>query len=442
MTTIPGKHNRKDRGYILIVTALSAVALIAFVGLAADSGYLSWVRRRAQTAADAAAMSASLALKKGLSLSTAKTDGQTVSGLNGFTNGSNNVTVTINNPPVYGSYAGNSLYAEAIVKQTVPNMFMMILGQNSTTVGAHSTALIGSSNAGCIYALNPTAAQAIYLSGSNTITFACSAFANSSASNAYYSVGSVTLDLTNNSKVGLVGGYVMNQGTYMYDVAAGQNTTPTTITSVSDPLAVLTAPSGGTVVKTSHTQYDHNSPPPGNTIGPGVYCGGLTIGNPFGVTYTMTAGTYVMAGGGFNMTNLGQMNATAGVTIYNTTSTGYACSTNYAFSPILITGASQFAINAPTTGSLAGIAFFEDRSQGSSSTQNQINSVTQTTINGALYFRNSQMVWTGANTSSGYMIVVADTLNINGNSNLYINNDYSSLPAGSPIPSTMTSLVE
>ena len=442
MANIARKPERRDRGYILVVTALSSVALVAFVGLAADTGYLSWVRRRAQTAADAAAMSASLALKKGLSLSTAQTDGQTIAGLNGFTNGSNNTTVTINHPPLYGSFAGNNSYAEAIVRQTVPNMFMMILGQNSTTVGARSTAALGSSNSGCIYVLNPTAAQAIWLSGSNTVTFACSAYAASTASNAYQSVGSITLDLANSAKVGVVGGYVLNQGTYIYDVAAQQNTTPITVSSVTDPLSALTAPTGLTTVKTSATQYDHNSPPPGNTIGPGVYCGGLTIGNPNGATYTMTAGTYVMAGGGFNMTNLGSVNATAGVTIYNTNSTGYGCTTTYAFAPIIITGQSVINLNAPASGALAGIAFFQDRSLGTSSTINQINSMTTSTINGAFYFKNSEMEWTGANVSSGYIIVVCDTLSINGNSNLYINNNYSSLTNGSPIPSAMTALVE
>jgi hypothetical protein len=123
--------------------------------------------------------------------------------------------------------------------------------------------------------------------------------------------------------------------------STGQNTTPTAITSLSDPLA---APIGGTVVKTSHTQYDPNSPPPGNTIGPGVHCGGLTPGNNNGVTYKLTAGTYVKAGGGFTLNNLGIGDAPVGVTIYNTSTAGYACSTNYAFAPVTITGASQFAI--------------------------------------------------------------------------------------------------
>jgi hypothetical protein len=149
-----------------------------------------------------------------------------------------------------------------------------------------------------------------------------------------------------------------------------------------------------------------------------------------------------MAGGGFETESLAIINATAGVTIYNTSSSGYACSQSYSFSPINIDGQSTFNINAPTTGSLAGIAIFQDRSITSSS-QNQIVSQTNSVINGALYFKNSPLLWSGSNTTNGYMILVADTITINGNSGLTVNNNYSSLPGGSPIKSTGSSgLVE
>jgi hypothetical protein len=376
----------------------------------------------------------------------ATTYGQADAARNGFTNGSNNTTVAINNPPLYGAHTGaanTNLYVEAIVKRQVPNLFMAILGQNTTWVGARSTAAVGGNGvSGCIYALDPTASKALSLAGSNTVTFNCSAYSESNASNAYYSEGSVTLDLSHTSKVGVVGGYQMQQGTYMIDDSNNNSEVPSVVPSPGDPLASIVAPTSGTIISTTPTYHDMNSKPPNNTMNPGVYCGGLTIGNTNGTTFTMAAGTYIMAGGGFNVQSLGIVNATAGVTIYNTSSSGYACSQTYSFAPVNITGQAQLTLNAPTTGSLAGIAMFQDRSITSSST-NQINGQSSTVINGALYFKNSPLLWSGSNISTGYMILVADTITINGNSGLTVNNDYSSLPGGSPIKSTGSSgLVE
>ena len=41
-----------------------------------------------------------------------------------------------------------------------------------------------------------------------------------------------------------------------------------------------------------------NSKPANNTLLPGVYCGGLTIGNTNGTAFTLSPGVYIMAGGG------------------------------------------------------------------------------------------------------------------------------------------------
>ena len=434
-------NKRKQRGFVLIVTALSLITLVAFVGLVFDTGYLAWMRERAQNAADAAAIGAMLDLKAGNVITTARTDGQADAATNGFTNGNNSTTVNINNPPLYGSYAGNNAYVEAIVQKQVPNLFMVILGQNQTTVGARAEARIsggGTSSAGCIYALDPTASRSLSLAGSNTITFNCSAYSESSSSSAYYSEGSITLDLSSTAKVGVVGNYQINNGTQIVNTGTGQTELPVTVTSPGDPLAGIAAPSSSTIISATSTYHDMNSPPANNALQPGVYCGGITIGNTNGTTYTMNAGTYIMAGGGFTLQSLASVNATAGVTIYLTSSSGYSCSQSYSYSPININGQATFNINAPTTGSLAGIAMFQDRSITSGS-QHQIVSQTTSVINGALYFKNSPLLWSGSNTTNGYMIIVADTITINGNSGLTVNNNYSSLPGGSPIQSTASS---
>src|SRR5262249_5628091 len=87
------RHGR--RGGILILAAGLMFVLLAFVGLAFDVGFLQWGRRRAQTAADAAAISGAWAIHNGGS---ATNDGKTASKVNGFEDGVDHVTVTINNP--------------------------------------------------------------------------------------------------------------------------------------------------------------------------------------------------------------------------------------------------------------------------------------------------------------------------------------------------------
>ena len=388
---MPSPDKKRERGFVLIVTALSIITLVAFVGLVFDTGYLAWMRERAQTAADSAVMGAMLQLKSG-NILTYGAIGQSDAAVNGFTNGANNTTVAINVPPVYGSYAGNTSYVEAVVQKQVPNIFMAILGQNTTWVGARATArvsgAVAGNTAGCIYALDPTASRALSLAGSNTVTFNCSAFAESTSSSAYYSEGSITLDLSHTAKVGVVGGYQINNGTKIVDDSTNQTELPATVTSPGDPFATLAAPSSGTIVGTSPSYYDMNAKPANNTIQPGVYCGGLKFGNTNGATYKMNAGTYIMAGGGFVLGSQATIDATAGVTIYNTSSTGWGCASSYSYQPINIDGQAVLNINAPTSGTMTGIAMFQDRTITSTS-QNQIVSQTTSHINGALYFPHS-----------------------------------------------------
>src|SRR5438874_2757739 len=90
------------RGTILLIAAGMMFVLLAFVGLAFDVGYVQWGRRRAQTAADAAALAGALNFLQGGSSYIA--EGETSSKLNGFEDGQNGVTGQINKPAPHGSH--------------------------------------------------------------------------------------------------------------------------------------------------------------------------------------------------------------------------------------------------------------------------------------------------------------------------------------------------
>ena len=132
-------RGRNQEGYVSLLAAISMVALTAFAGLAVDSGYMEVVRRRAQTAADSAALAAAFELQRGDRDNMTKA-AYVDAGLNGFVDGERRTSVLIASPPAAGPYAKDETAVEAIVKQEVPTSFMRVLGQASVTITARAVA--------------------------------------------------------------------------------------------------------------------------------------------------------------------------------------------------------------------------------------------------------------------------------------------------------------
>src|SRR5450755_1270183 len=99
----------RQRGQSLVVVVLGLVVLLGILGLAIDMGYLRYMKRKMQTAADAAAIAAAGEIDFG----DFNNAGLKASANNGFTNGTANATVTINHPPSSGPHSTNNFYAEA-----------------------------------------------------------------------------------------------------------------------------------------------------------------------------------------------------------------------------------------------------------------------------------------------------------------------------------------
>ena len=269
----------------------------------------------------------------------------------------------------------------------------------------------------CLYALDPTAANAFQIAGAQSVYTACGVVSESSSSSAFQMEGSETLYLENHAQVSVVGGANLTGQTYLYDTISGKDVSAVQTTNPGDPLASISAPTSGTIVGKSPTNYNMNSLPPNDTISPGIYCGGLTIGNTNGATYTFSPGVYIMAGGGLTLNSLAQVSGT-GVTVYNTSSAGWGCSSSYNYTPITISGQVTATLSAPTSGSYEGILFFGNRTGCSTvgSCVDQINGGSTAILNGALYFKSDEIEITGSN-ASGYTMLVADKVYINGNSN-------------------------
>jgi YD repeat-containing protein len=268
----------------------------------------------------------------------------------------------------------------------------------------------------CLYALDPSAQRAFQISGSTAIYSACSIAVESNASQAFEMEGSETLYLQNHAQVGVVGQWQLN-GNRLIDPISNQQVQPVAISSPGDPLASIQVPTQGTIVRTSHTTYDMNNKPQNSTLVPGVYCGGLTIGNTNGAQFTMSSGTYIMAGGGLIINSAANVAGT-GVTVYNTSSAGWGCSGSSSYTPITISGQARVNLSAPIFGSLAGILLFGNRTGCSTlgSCQDQVNGGSSSSFSGALYFASDKLLFSGAIPSGSCLVAVADMIGINGNS--------------------------
>lgn len=396
---------RRDGGFVLITMAVCAAALLACIGLGIDAAYLQLIKTRMQTAADAATVGGVQERKQNGSagvVTAAKSD----SALNGFTDGQNSVAITVNNPPGTGYYSKDSTAVEVLISQNVNTLFMSVLGLTSVSVKVRSVARLGT-GPDCLYVLDQSSSNAFSISGGANLTVNCGVIVDSSSAVALNASGGAHVNAT---AIDIVGGYQLSGGAVL-------SPTPSThVSAESDPLSYLTPPAVGAC-------WQNNWSASGGavkSITPGVYCGGINISG--GATVTMSSGTYILLGGGLNVSGGSKLTG-SGVTFYNTAGPGHP------YRAVNLSGGTTLQLSAPTTGSLAGILFYQDPSVASPS-PSTLSGGTSTKFDGALYFPTSALSYSGG-AASNYTIIVCKTVSFSGGTTL--NSDYSSLPGGSPV---------
>ena len=450
--------NRKQKGFIAVTYAVMITGIIGFCGMAVDAGYMQWNKRRVQIAADAAAMGALRELERSHT-NTLTTAGQTDASLNGFTNGTNGTTVQILNPPTSGAYAGDNRAVQAVVRRNFPTMFMRIFGQNSVPIAASAVARTTTTDGtigACIWALNPTIKSALNLNGTTLdIRTNCSIVVESSHGEAFTMGGGPILKLGREARVGVVGGWSLLGQSQILDVShtPAIARSPEHIVNPGDPFVGLAEPSpnfcvtgptcgyvgaGNLTVRGTSVAYSKNNIPANNKILPGVYCRGLKIGDTNNQTFTFQPGVYIMYGGGLDVTSSALI-AGDGVTIYNTGArTGgptWGCTGNAAqnaYAPVSITGQAGSHLAAPTTaGNFKGMLVWGDRNLGNANgTTNKLVGGSKSYFDGAIYFKRTPLMFAGTSSTNGYMVLVADTISINGTSAM--GNNYTGLQEPNP----------
>ena len=143
------------RGSVAIQMAIMMTVLIGMAGLGTEVPYMMYKHRQMQTAADSGALGAAVALSQGYPAIATEADG--IAAALGFTNGSSNVTVTVNNPPKSGNYTTNSSAVEVIVSQPQTLKMAGLFGVSVYNLSARAVALAGSGSGGgyCMLALDP-----------------------------------------------------------------------------------------------------------------------------------------------------------------------------------------------------------------------------------------------------------------------------------------------
>jgi hypothetical protein len=450
------KKMDRESGITLFIVAISMSFLLGIMAFAMDLGVLFHDRRNAQTAADAAAIAAAGDLSYGATV--AEAAGQAAAKQNGFTNGSNGVTVTINTPVTDDSNAAfnNASHVEAIVElsDSTPfmNAFMHLFNSSSTftgmTVGARAVAENGASSAEqCVLTLNPTGAgnpnaagADIYFSGAASITSPdCGFEDDSNASNALYMNGAFSMDL---QSVGVVGGDSIT------GAVSWTGATPTLDqASYSDPLNYLDEDEPS-VPSTSSCPTLNYSGAGTYTITAGCY-NGITISGSSIVTFsggnytintltiegasnvTFDAGLYTItnsagtANTGLNITGSSIVNGT-GVTFYLTDGAGVD----------LTTGAYNVTLSAPTSGTWNGILFFENPAD---TAQFNVSGAAVLNWQGIVYLPSANVDWTGATSGTLYTDFVVSTFSDTGALSL---NDYAQKNSNNPLVKLTLALVE
>jgi len=398
------------RGAMLPLMAVSLAGVMGAMALAIDAGSLHQQRRVAQTAADAGALAGASEMYRGradLVTSSARAE----SARNRFTHGASGVTVTVNRGPATGYYAGNSNFVEVIVTRAVPMYFGSLIGRSSASISMRAVAGISTPSDNCLYSLHNNAEKAINVSGAtSSLTADCGVVANSSNTKAVLIESNGTLrvdDLAVTGGIDQSGGNIIATGSIQ-----------TAVPRSPDPLAYLQMPYFDPQF-CNYTNTKVDSYGVTTVLSPGNYCGGIEITS--NGTAALLPGLYVLLGGGLKMG--GGLITGTGVTFINTnapTAMGGADK----FQKFEMGSASRAVLSAMTTGTLAGILFYQDPLAGKPGDvyENVIASGSNSLLTGTLYFP-TQPIELGASGSTTTINggVVATMIKVSSGSTVTIN---------------------
>ena len=325
-----------ERGAVLPLIAICLAVLMGFAGMAVDVGYWEYQQRQQRNAVDAAAVGGAqqLAYSSCPNSSAATTAAQNDASQNGFTDNASGVTVTVQNPPQTGPFAGNNCAVYAQITRTgVASFFTRLFGfSNGVTETTEAVGLVTSDNPDCLYLLSQKAE--LNLNVAVIVAPKCAVVANSSE---VETLGAV-IDVKSF-------GYAHTLETNLLSLFLGAQPKP--MLPVADPCPEITQCSylaNNPPSASGCTPFVNNSVLP-VTVNPGCYS---DFENNLGVV-TMNPGLYIFSG---PVNNTGVISGD-GVTMYVTPTGG----------PVGFDG-SVALLAPPASGNTAGVLFYQPPGNG------------------------------------------------------------------------------
>ncbi len=417
---------RDRRGAIGAWVALMLVMLLGMAALAIDMGYLWVLRHRLQATADAAALAGVSPLTSTPDAAVVKAEAVAYAQKNMPPGGHG--TVLADPDVVLGHWDGDTRTFTTNATSTaapageVTNAVQVTTRRaqaNGNPVGLFLARALGvyemdvvteaiAQGRGpeyCVLALEPEK-PAITVSGSATFTFDCGIGDHSThPDKALATSGSV--EITADSIC--VAGGTSSSGFSSVSPVPEPGCTPP-----PDPLSGLPPPSYSGC---DYTNYIHSSSQ-NVTLSPGVYCGGMNFaGSSANTVATFEPGIYILDGGGLAVSGGDHTFNGTGVMFYNTSSTGSD------FKSIQFSFFNTMNFSAPTSGTYAGILFFQDPSPESAAAGVKfvVSGGNVTNFDGAIYFPNHAIIYSGGtsqvNTCSK---IIAKTITFSGSSGFQI----------------------
>jgi Flp pilus assembly protein TadG len=315
----------KQAGQSLLMIAFSMVAFIAMMGLAIDMGYVRYMQRQIQTAADNAALAGAIQIPYantvGIGATTVTTAALSASAEDNFTDGVNGVKVNVCEPPntsgAYGAcpstpFAGTggatlcTVCAEVTVTDTqVPTFFSQNFGAPKYLTLSATSIAEGSLN--CIYGLDTTSGGAMSLLLA-VVDSTCGMVDNSNLNGLLGAICAPSFQLVGKNNVFLGGLFGCNAGfrratpvkiaapvpdPFAYLASEAPTLTSAPAPYGNPPANTCSAKAAATIITTS-MKITPNTAPFSN----GLECGGLEFlpGSDVAITITFTPGTYMIVG--------------------------------------------------------------------------------------------------------------------------------------------------
>jgi hypothetical protein len=425
-----------DGGQAIVLIALMMLVMIMIVGLAVDGGQLYSSKRTQQEAADAAAFAGAVAIYQSpstcwqvppcaLAVQAAIDDATR----NGFTDGLNGATVTVNHPPSAGEpFAGNGKYVGVTIVRQV-RTFLIPAVSAVNPVRARGIAGASPAKSGFAIVLLKQTGPCLTTSGTGNIVVPSGADlggmiqSNCTGANSWALNGGTITNGLGASSVRTVGG-VSVPGKVL---PAGALLTPVSIQP--DPFATFPRPPIDNPCCTWNGPGQYNIPASAcnsaTPLPPGTYVGGLINNNYDAVTCPkvyLGSGVFILRGGGFSQNAIGGTITTVGASqllgamIFNTNSvyptTGSTCGS------ITAQQGGGFDTWAMATGPYAGMALYQDRNCTNTIT---IESNAGYFFHGTMYAPTAQLSLTSQSGATLYSQLVVSSIDMAAGGNLTVN---------------------